>query len=257
MIRINLLRQGSRRNSREELDRLGGSVWITSREVGTGILLLAGAVAILFYLAERRTVRVPVLVQSGEPKDAPKSFAQGQAAAQSPIVAGGAGPENKSTAPGAPSPAPASSSDVAPAAGGTPPASLEDRSLRAFSSAGSAGSPSEAGQPGGEFHLNQISLVRQGDGLTVALGIEPGAKYQTMTLAHPNRVVIDFPNCRLTVPPPYSWPVDRASVKRLRVSQFQIEPPITRLVLDADAIPQYRVQPISQGIEIHVQGGGQ
>jgi hypothetical protein len=256
MIRINLLRQSSRQSPREALDHSGGSAWITRREAWTGILLLASAVAILFYLAERRTVRVPAPVQSGEPKDAGKSFAKSEAAAQSPIPARGAEMENQSKAPGAPSPAPAPSSSGASEAASAPPASLDGHSLRAFSSAPSGERSSEAaGQPGGEFHLNQVSLIRERDGLTVALGIEPGAKYQTMTLAHPNRVVIDFLNCRLTVPPPYSRPLDTPPVKRLRISQFQLEPPITRLVLDADTIPQYRIQPSSTGIEIHMTGG--
>ena len=109
--------------------------------------------------------------------------------------------------------------------------------------------------PSGQVLLaSDLSIRQTADGLI--LGVQLGAgtlEPRSMKLDSPSRLVIDIPNCRLMVPTEqYSRPVEHPVVKRVRASQFQIDPPICRIVLDMTSFPRYEIIPRPSGLEIRV-----
>jgi hypothetical protein len=112
--------------------------------------------------------------------------------------------------------------------------------------------------PGAGFQVSAVSIERQAEALAVIVRVEPGATCTVNKLQNPNRLVIDIPNSRLIIPGrKYSQPVNHPVVKRVRASQFQLDPDISRIVLDVTSFPRYQVQPGPRGLEIRIPGGSQ
>ena len=109
------------------------------------------------------------------------------------------------------------------------------------------------------FEVSNVSIEDRPRGLTVSLRIGPGEiTYKTMKLENPNRLVVDLPKCRLSVrPEQFSRPVRHPTVKRVRIGQFQLDPPITRLVFDVASLPRYEIGPHAKGLEIRILDGQQ
>ena len=225
MLHINLLKQ-------TPAIVAGGETFLTRKEVRTGAVLLVVGGAVMFYLASRRTIVVPSApaaakteaISSPPPPPAPAPQTERPAAA----------PQAEPPAPVAqtPPPAPAPKTEPPPGASQPPP-------------------------PGAPFQLTEISIQQQKDALILFARVGPGdLKYQTMKLSDPNRLVVDLANCRLAVPPSqYSRSVEHPKVKRVRISQFRPDPPVTRIVLDLVTFPRYQIRPDPQGLEIKVLDG--
>jgi hypothetical protein len=220
VIRINLLRPkiGASFETRPAPAASSGAL-VSRRGVWlAAILLVLGGVA-LFHLASHRTVRIP-------PQPGPVA-------------------ERYNETPGRPAAAPAqlnpSSAEAAKAV--QPDAGETDR--------GKAPQP-----PPEEFQVSGISIHRRQQEVVILVRAQPGLKYRTTELQSPDRIVIDLPNCRLAVPASQlSQQVHEGEVKALRMSQFQLEPPVTRIVLDVVSLPRYQISPSEEGIEIRVPGG--
>ncbi|MBI3665144.1 MAG: AMIN domain-containing protein [Acidobacteria bacterium] len=106
------------------------------------------------------------------------------------------------------------------------------------------------------FLVSDISLLRQALGLTVLVRVGPGVRYREMKLQSPDRIVVDIPNSRLAVPPEQrQQKVNHSIVRTVRASQFQIDPAVSRIVLDVTSIPRYEIRSVPSGLEIRVLGG--
>ena len=117
--------------------------------------------------------------------------------------------------------------------------------------------PAPSPPPGG-FEVSEVSLREEPEGLTVGVRAQPGLRYEATKLESPNRIVIDLPNCRSTLPhEDYLRPVNHPPVKRVRLSQFQLDPPVFRIVVDVTTFPRYEIQPVAQGLEIRLAYGVQ
>ena len=77
---------------------------------------------------------------------------------------------------------------------------------------------------------------------------------QTQVLTGPDRLVVDFPNAipglRLR-----NQTLDRGDVKGVRVSLFQSNPPVTRVVFDLKGPQQYQVFPYGRTVMVKVGAG--
>jgi type IV pilus assembly protein PilQ len=92
----------------------------------------------------------------------------------------------------------------------------------------------EAVQPRGESQRVQVrglSVVRGHDGTDVEIRATGPLNPKVLTLKSPDRLVIDLPNA---VPETrtHNIPVHAADLNMVRMSQFQANPPTTRVVLD-------------------------
>jgi hypothetical protein len=100
-----------------------------------------------------------------------------------------------------------------------------------------------------------VTVQTQAESLTVTLRTGAAPKYQSFELQDPDRLVIDLSNCGLTVPlEQQSQRVGLLQVERIRLSLYQTDPEVVRLVLDVDSVPRYQIRPLPQGLEIRVLG---
>jgi len=114
-------------------------------------------------------------------------------------------------------PAPIRPTDVAAAAPPPPPASGLSVTALAFE------------QVGGEL---QIRLATTG---------KPA--YRAFAMASPDRLVVDLQGVvQLISKGSGSVPVDQGGVKQIRYSQFQLDPPVTRAVIDLDRSLKHQVE---------------
>ena len=259
VIRINLLKSPSAAGAGKGDAGRPPTQWISTREAVAGGVLLGLAVGALLYLAGNRTI-----YRTGAPpatKTAPDQERPKQAEANP-------APKGKIEATKAlPAPAPEQGGSAARSQGAVsslerpkqPKAAVAEiaRSAEAAAPSTLPGVPAagDSSLPASRFHLSQVLVQPGSEGVTVALRVEPGVAYRTMTLDNPSRVVIDFPDCRLAASISHSWPVTASPVHDVRISQFKVEPPIVRMVLDVASIPKYEIHPNSTGLEIRVAGG--
>ena len=259
MIRINLLKSPPSAAAGKADAGRPPTQWISTREAVAGGVLLGLAVGALLYLAGNRTVyRTGALpakktapdqdrAKQAEAKPGPKGKIE--AAKTLPAAAaeqGGSAARSQGavSSPERPKQPKAAVAEIARPAEAAAPSTLPGVPAAGDSSL-----------PASRFHLSQVSVQPGSEGVTVALRVEPGVAYRTMTLDNPNRVVIDFPDCRLAASIPLSWPVTASPVRDVRISQFKVEPPVVRMVLDVASIPKYEIHPNSTGLEIRVAGG--
>jgi hypothetical protein len=118
-------------------------------------------------------------------------------------------------APSAPAPAPPT--DVASAAPPPPPAS--------------------------GLSVTAISFEQRGGELQIRLATTGKAAYREFALASPDRLVVDLQGVLQQIS--YgsgSVPVGQGGVQRIRYSQFQLDPPVTRIVIDLDGALRRQVE---------------
>lgn len=99
--------------------------------------------------------------------------------------------------------------------------------------------------------VTQVAIRRLPDALVVFVQANASPTFRKFTLDAPDRIVIDLPGCRESLPREhYAQAVEHPVVTRVRASQFQAD--MLRLVLDVRSIPRYEVRPAPQGLEIHI-----
>ncbi|MBI3694782.1 MAG: AMIN domain-containing protein [Acidobacteria bacterium] len=238
MLRLNLLKSASPPAAR--------GAFSTRREVWMGAVLLVAGGALLFYLASQRTVVLAPAPAAPKKSEAIPPPPQPGPEAQTPPAPVG----TPKTGP------PAAAPKVEPAPSPTAKKTAPAPPTKTEPPAAVAKAQALAG-PGAPFQLTEVSIQQQKDALILLARIGPGDwKYQTMRLDNPNRLVVDLSNCRLAVPSSlYSRTVEHPKVKRVRMSQFRLDPPLTRIVLDVAEFPRYQIRPDTQGLEIKVLDG--
>lgn len=104
------------------------------------------------------------------------------------------------------------------------------------------------------IEAKDLSIEKQPGKLLVTLHASAGElRYRVTRLANPARLAIDLSNCRLVAPRErHSRNVDDPHVKRVRVGQFQVDPPVCRLVLDLTSFPRHEITPGPEGLRIQV-----
>jgi hypothetical protein len=101
--------------------------------------------------------------------------------------------------------------------------------------------------------ITAVSFETQADALVVRVRASGAPKHKSFELDKPDRLVIDLPGCSLDVPRDQSSQrVDHPPVERVRVSLFQENPPVVRLVLDLARMPRYQITPSMAGLDIRV-----
>jgi type IV pilus assembly protein PilQ len=85
-----------------------------------------------------------------------------------------------------------------------------------------------------------VSVVRGRDGMNVEIRASGALHPKVLTLKNPDRLVVDLPNA---VPEsrPHQIPVHASDVTAIRMSQFQANPPTTRVVVDLTAPQDYEL----------------
>jgi type IV pilus assembly protein PilQ len=89
--------------------------------------------------------------------------------------------------------------------------------------------------------VKNLAVVRGKSGMEVEILASAPVTPQTMKLTSPDRVVLDLPN---TVPAgKRELSVNGSDIKTVRMARFQVDPPVTRVVVDLAANRDYEVVP--------------
>ncbi len=139
-------------------------------------------------------------------------------------------------------PAPPKPQPTAPAPRPTAPKPKPSPTARATAGASSA------------LEVRGVDFVQEGGGLTVAVQTSAKPTFKAFALNSPDRVVVDVPGGKGVLQPATGrLAVGRNAVRTIRYSQFQVDPPIFRLVVDLDRPLNYRVQPGANQLRIELR----
>ncbi|PYY17158.1 MAG: hypothetical protein DMG60_12575 [Acidobacteria bacterium] len=97
-----------------------------------------------------------------------------------------------------------------------------------------------------------ISVVRGHDGTNVEIRVSRALTPKILTLKSPDRLVIDLLNA-LPVSRPHNIPVHAADVNMVRMSQYQAEPPTTRVVLDLRAPQDFQLATLNDKLIVKLR----
>ncbi len=95
----------------------------------------------------------------------------------------------------------------------------------------------DAAAPGSQSShpvITTISVVERADGVAVEVAFSKLVQAQVSTLEHPDRIVFDFPGCKLAYPG-QRLTVNRGSILAVRAAEFSVAPLIARVVIDLKA----------------------
>ena len=101
-------------------------------------------------------------------------------------------------------------------------------------------------------HVRGVSVVRGHEGTNVEIRATGTITPKTLTLKSPDRLVIDLPNA-LPESRPHNIPVHAADVDMVRMSQYQAQPPMTRVVLDLKAPQDFQVASVNNKVVVKLR----
>jgi len=99
--------------------------------------------------------------------------------------------------------------------------------------------------------VEDIRWRREGTSYRIHVDATVPLAYKTFRLTNPDRIVIDIPNAVLS-DGEYDEHVARTLLTRLRAGQFQEDPPVVRVVLEAPPKAALELQPATTGLELLV-----
>jgi N-acetylmuramoyl-L-alanine amidase len=113
---------------------------------------------------------------------------------------------------------------------------------------------SEAASPGRLSEVNDVHFWEGSNYTRIVVTVGDEARFETVRLGNPDRIVLDLPNTRLgRALAGKAFPVGNGFLRQIRVAQFR--PDVTRVVLDLDKIEDYSVfslpNPFRLIIDIH------
>ncbi|RLD13533.1 MAG: hypothetical protein DRI28_05690, partial [Caldiserica bacterium] len=103
-----------------------------------------------------------------------------------------------------------------------------------------------------EIQINNVKYRVEGN--TIVIEIESSGEikeYKENLLTNPLRLVIDISNS-LLLSGSFSKEIDTSGVLRVRGAQFQLNPPITRIVVDLERNLKYDIKKTSSGLSITI-----
>ena len=147
-------------------------------------------------------------------------------------------PERPTVTSAAPAPRPVTPAPARPASTRPAPAASRPASAPARPASASAGQ-----QPGGPVEVTGVAFAEENGALTVRIQTSGAARFKAFPLREPDRLVVDVLEGTGTLKPYVgSVPVGRGGVKSIRYSQFTVDPPAFRAVIDLERAMDYRVE---------------
>lgn len=103
--------------------------------------------------------------------------------------------------------------------------------------------------------ITAVTVKTQGNALLLAVTATGPLTYRTMQLATPPRLVVDMPGAVVDNAVPPLINVNRGGLTRVRVAQFQVRPPIARVVVDMDSPVPYSISTVTPSTVVARFGG--
>ena len=99
--------------------------------------------------------------------------------------------------------------------------------------------------------ISKVGVQRTKTGMSIEITGSDSAR--AIKLANPDRIVLDFPGA-VPALKTKTIMVNSPEVKEIRVGRFQVDPPITRVVIDVTANYDFEVIPGKQKVTLHLTG---
>lgn len=115
-------------------------------------------------------------------------------------------------------------------------------------------SPALSGRGRGNA-IEKVTFAREEDGPRVQILANGPVEYRAFHLSNPPRLVLDIPQTESRAGF-RDIAVGISPVKSIRVAQFSNTPPVSRVVMDLEAVGPYKVHPRSNGLEVEVRAPG-
>jgi type IV pilus assembly protein PilQ len=89
--------------------------------------------------------------------------------------------------------------------------------------------------------IRDVTIVRGKNGLNVEIAANQPITPKAIKLTSPDRIVVDVPNSRPMQKKEHTIAVSSGDVKSIRVAQYAVNPPATRIVVDLNAPKEFEV----------------
>jgi len=94
--------------------------------------------------------------------------------------------------------------------------------------------------------IGNVDVSARADGVTITIDVSAVAALSPSRASNPDRLIFDFPGFELKGNNRHI-PVNRGPVKELRISQFRVRPPVTRMVVESSEALDYRMKRVANG----------
>jgi len=113
--------------------------------------------------------------------------------------------------------------------------------------------PEAASGGSGLATVQRLNVIRARNGIDVEILANGVLQPKAMRLSRPERVVIDLPNA-VPLLRQHVISVNSAEVKAVRMSQYQAQPAVTRIVVDLGSAREYEVVPDGRKLVVRLHG---
>jgi hypothetical protein len=97
--------------------------------------------------------------------------------------------------------------------------------------------------PASGLNVTALTFEQLGGELQIRLATSGKAAYRAFALSSPDRLVVDLQGVMQRISKGSgAVPVEQGGVKQIRYSQFQLDPPVTRAVIDLDGALKHQVE---------------
>jgi TPR repeat protein len=111
--------------------------------------------------------------------------------------------------------------------------------------------PGTISSPAPSVILKKVTVSASSNGLVIEIATSAPLIPTSDRLANPDRLVFDFPGCELQATNRHI-PVNTGPVRELRLSQFSLHPPVSRVVVDSNLPLDFEMKPSGNKVVIEI-----
>ena len=111
--------------------------------------------------------------------------------------------------------------------------------------------PKNASHGSSPATVQRVNVIRAKNGINVEIVASGALDPKATRLSHPERIVIDLPNA-VPLLRQHNISVNSAEVKSVRMSQYQAQPPVTRVVVDLGSAREYELLPDGKKVVVQL-----
>ena len=115
--------------------------------------------------------------------------------------------------------------------------------------------PHQAAKANQPVWVRSVNVIHGSQGIEVEIRSTGALKPTVTRLSDPDRIVVDLENARTLRP--VQVPVKSDNVKDVRMALYQVNPPITRVVVDLDMAREYELVPSEHGLRVKLHPSAQ
>jgi len=136
-----------------------------------------------------------------------------------------------------------------------PPASQAVQATPAPSADPIAVTPHQAEKTNQPVWVRSVNVIHSSQGIELEIRSNGQLKPTVTRISDPDRIVVDLENARTLRP--VQVPVKSDNIKAVRMALYQVNPPVTRVVVDLEAARDYELIPSENGLRVKLHAPSQ